>query len=337
MAVAAEEQKENHGYRKAAILLITIGAEKAAAIYRHLRDEEVERLSMEIAALGTIPSTEKKQVLREFFNMYMTREYAVEGGVEYANSILSQVLGRRRAEKVMKRVTALSGEKIFSSLRKADTDRMAMVLRSEHPQAAALVLSHLPSRQAAEILSVLPEEQQLKVATRIAATAHSSPETLREVERVLETKIMRTNVGTIDGIGTLADILAASTRAAEKAVMEHLTTQDSDLAQAVRDKMFVFEDIHILEERLLQNVLRNIDNRVLALALKGADEHIRNVIFNNVTKRNQEMIAEEIDIMGTVRTRDVENAQQEIVQEVRRVAEESGDIDFMRQGGATIG
>lgn len=226
---------------------------------------------------------------------------------------------------------------MFSSLRKADTDRMATVLKSEHPQAAALVLSHLPSRQAAEILSALPLEQQLKVATRIASTGSSSPETLREVERVLETKILQAKVGTVDGIGTLADILAASSRSAEKAVLEHLTQIDPVLAQSVRDKMFVFEDLHILEERLLQTVLRNVDIRVLALALKGADDHIKNIVFNNVTKRNQEMIIEEMDILGTVRQKDVENAQQEIVQEVRRVAEESGDIDFMRGGGATIG
>lgn len=326
------------GRKKAAILLIALGKEKASEIYKHLNEDEIEQLTLEIANLSKIDAETKNQVMEEFYELCLAQNYISEGGIEYAREILERAMGSQKALEIINKLTSSLQVRPFDFIRKAEPAQILNFIQNEHPQTIALVLAYLRPQQAAAIISSLPQEKQVEVATRIALMDRTSPDVIKEVERVLEKKLSSmltadfTNAG---GIQALVDILLSVDRGTEKYIMENLELKDRELAEEIRKRMFVFEDIVTLDNRSIQRFLREVDNSDLALALKGASEEVKKVIFANMSKRLQEMIKEDMEYMGPVRLRDVENAQQKIVNIIRQL-EEAGEIIISRGGGDEV-
>jgi len=326
------------GREKAAILLISLGKEKASEIYKHLNEDEIEQLTLEIANLSKVESDIKDQVLEEFYQLCLAQNYISEGGIGYARDILERALGSQKALEIINRLTSSLQVRPFDFVRKADPSQILNFIQNEHPQTIALVLAYLRPEQAAAIISSLPQDKQVEVATRIALMDRTSPDVIKEVERVLERKLsamLTTDFTNAGGIQALVDILLSVDRGTEKHIMENLELQDSELAEEIRQRMFVFEDIVTLDNRSIQRFLREVDNNDLVLALKGASEEVSRVIFANMSKRLQDMIKEDMEYLGPVRLRDVENAQQKIVNIIRQL-EEAGEIIISRGGGDEI-
>ncbi|NLX71475.1 MAG: flagellar motor switch protein FliG [Clostridiales bacterium] len=326
------------GREKAAILLISLGKEKASEIYKHLSEDEIEQLTLEIANLSKVESDIKDQVLEEFYQLCLAQNYISEGGIGYARDILERALGSQKALEIINRLTSSLQVRPFDFVRKADPSQILNFIQNEHPQTIALVLAYLRPEQSAAIISSLPQDKQVEVATRIALMDRTSPDVIKEVERVLERKLsamLTTDFTNAGGIQALVDILLSVDRGTEKHIMENLELQDSELAEEIRQRMFVFEDIVTLDNRSIQRFLREVDNNDLVLALKGASEEVSRVIFANMSKRLQDMIKEDMEYLGPVRLRDVENAQQKIVNIIRQL-EEAGEIIISRGGGDEI-
>ena len=326
------------GRQKAAILLITLGPEKSAQIFKHLKEEDIEQLTLEIANMGTVTPEEKEEVLNDFYQICVAQEYISEGGIAYAKEILERALGGQKAIDVINRLTASLQVRPFDFVRKADPGQILNFIQGEHPQTIALILAYLKPQQAAAIISSLPQDKQADVARRIAIMDRTSPEIIKEIERVLERKLssMVTQDYTITGgIGAVVEILNSVDRGTEKFIMETLEVQDTDLAEQIRKRMFVFDDIITLDNRSIQRVTREVDNNDWALALKNAGEEVKKSIFSNMSKRLSEMIKEDMEYMGPVRLRDVEEAQQKIVNIIRKL-EDAGEIVISRGGGDEI-
>ena len=327
-----------NGRQKSAILLITLGPEKSASIFKHLKEEDIEQLTLEIANMRTVSPEEKEDVLNEFYQICVAQEYISEGGISYAKDILERALGGQKALDVINRLTASLQVRPFDFVRKADPAQILNFIQGEHPQTIALILAYLKPQQAAAIISSLPQDKQADVARRVAIMDRTSPEVIKEIERVLERKLssMVTQDYTIaGGITAVVDILNSVDRGTEKFIMETLEVQDTDLAEQIRKRMFVFDDIVTLDNRSIQRVTREVENGDWALALKNAGEEVRKVIFSNMSKRLAEMIKEDMDYMGPVRLRDVEEAQQKIVNVIRKL-EDAGEIVISRGGGDEI-
>jgi flagellar motor switch protein FliG len=326
------------GRQKSAVLLITLGPEKSAAIFKHLREEDIEQLTLEIANMRTVSPEEKEEVLNEFYQICVAQEYISEGGISYAKDILERALGGQKALDVINRLTASLQVRPFDFVRKADPAQILNFIQGEHPQTIALILAYLKPQQAAAIISSLPQDKQADVARRVAIMDRTSPEVIKEIERVLERKLssMVTQDYTIaGGIAAVVDILNSVDRGTEKFIMETLEVQDTDLAEQIRKRMFVFDDIVTLDNRSIQRVTREVENGDWALALKNAGEEVKKAIFSNMSKRLAEMINEDMDYMGPVRLRDVEEAQQKIVNVIRKL-EDAGEIVISRGGGDEI-
>ncbi|MFY9176231.1 MAG: flagellar motor switch protein FliG [Caldicoprobacterales bacterium] len=326
------------GKEKAAILLIALGTERASEIYKHLREEEIEQLTLEIANLRKVDSDIKDSVIEEFYEMCLAQNYITEGGIEYAKEILAKALGEHKAVELINKLTSSLQVRPFDFARKADPSQLLNFIQNEHPQTIALILSYLRPEQAATILSSLPLEKQADVASRIATMDSTSPEIIKEVERILEKKLasmVTSDFTSAGGIETIVDILLSVDRGTEKHIMDTLEMRDDELAEEIKKRMFVFEDIVKLDNRSVQRFLREVDNNDLALALKSTSEEVANVIFSNMSKRLQEMIKEDMEFMGPVRLRDVEDAQQRIVNIIRRL-EDAGEIVVSRGGGDEI-
>lgn len=326
------------GKEKAAILLIALGTETASEVYKHLREEEIEQLTLEIANLRKIDSEVKDKVIEEFYEMCLAQNYIAEGGIEYAKEILKKALGEQKAIELINKLTSSLQVRPFDFARKADPAQLFNFIQNEHPQTIALILAYLRPEQAATILSSLPQEKQADVAARIATMDSTSPEIIKEVERILENKLasmVTSDFTSAGGIETIVDILLSVDRGTEKHIMESLEMRDDELAEEIKKRMFVFEDIVKLDNRSVQRFLREVDNNDLALALKSVSEEVANVIFSNMSKRLQEMIKEDMEFMGPVRLRDVEEAQQRIVNVIRRL-EDAGEIVVARGGGDEI-
>lgn len=326
------------GRQKAAILLITLGPEKSAQIFKHLKEEDIEQLTLEIANMRTVTPEEKEDVLKEFYQICLAQEYISEGGISYAKDILERALGGQKALDVINRLTASLQVRPFDFVRKADPAQLLNFIQGEHPQTIALILAYLKPQQAATIVSSLPQDKQADVARRIAVMDRTSPEIIKEIERVLERKLssMVTQDYTIaGGITSIVEILNSVDRGTEKFIMETLEVQDTDLAEQIRKRMFVFDDIITLDNRSIQRVTREVENSDWALALKNANEEVQKAIFSNMSKRLAEMIKEDMDYMGPVRLRDVEEAQQKIVNIIRKL-EDAGEIVISRGGGDEI-
>lgn len=326
------------GVQKAAVLLITLGPEKSASIFKHLKEEEIEELTLEIANTRSISPQEKEDVLNEFYQVCLAQQYIAEGGIGYAKELLEKALGEQKAQDVITKLTASLQVRPFEFIRKTDPSQVLNFIQDEHPQTIAMILSYLSPTQSAMILGALTPEKQADVAKRIAMMDRTSPDVIKEVERVLERKLSSllnqdyTIVGSVDAI---VDILNTVDRGTEKHIMESLEIEQPELADEIRKKMFVFEDILLLDDRAIQRVLRDVDNNDLGIALKGANEEVQNVIFKNLSKRLSAMIKEDMEFMGPVRMKDVEEAQQKIVGIIRKL-EDSAEIVISRGGGDEI-
>ena len=326
------------GRQKAAALLITMGTEVSAQVFKHLNEEEIEALTLEIANTRRITPEERQTVLDEFYQLALARDYISQGGIEYARDVLTKALGDDKAIDVINRLTASLQVRPFEFVRKADPTQLLNYLQGEHPQTIALILSFMPAEQGAAIISSLPPELQIDIAKRIASMERTSPETIREIEKVLEKKLS-TLVGqdytAIDGLETVVQILTRVDRGTERTFLESLEMQTPELAEEIKKRMFTFDDIVLLDTRAVQRVLREVDNKDLALALKVANENVKELIFSSVSKRFAEMLQEDMEFMGPVRLRDVEEAQQKIVGIIRRL-EESNEIVYSRGGDQVI-
>jgi flagellar motor switch protein FliG len=326
------------GRQKAAVLVVALGPEAAAVIYKYLREDEIEQLTLEIANMRKISSEEKNEILEEFHNMLAAQNYITEGGIDYAKEILEKALGTQKALEIINRLTSSLQVRPFDFIRKADPVQLVNFLQNENSQTIALIITYLNPDQSAEILSSFPPEKQVDIARRVAVMDRTSPDIIFEVEKVLERQMASvvtedyTNVG---GIQSVVNILNSADRGTEKNIIEALEVDDPDLAEEIRRRMFVFEDILILDNRSLQRTLREVDNQDLTLALKGARGEVKKRIFENMSKRQAEMINEDMKFMGPVRLRDVEEAQQRIVNIIRRL-EDSGEIIISRGGGDEI-
>lgn len=326
------------GVQKAAVLLITLGPEKSASIFKHLKEEEIEELTLEIANTRSISPQEKEDVLNEFYQVCLAQQYIAEGGIGYAKDLLEKALGSERAKDVIGKLTASLQVRPFEFVRKTDASQLLNFIQDEHPQTIAMILSYLSPTQSAMILGALTPEKQADVAKRIAMMDRTSPDVIKEVERVLERKLsslLNQDYTIVGGVDAIVDILNTVDRGTEKHIMESLEIEQPELADEIRKKMFVFEDILLLDDRAIQRVLRDVDNNDLGIALKGANEEVQNVIFKNLSKRLSAMIKEDMEFMGPVRMKDVEEAQQKIVGIIRKL-EDSAEIVISRGGGDEI-
>jgi len=326
------------GRRKAAILLVTMGPEKAARVLKNLEESEVEMLTIEIANLGKVTNEERKAVLEEFQNLTKAREMIISGGIEYAKEMLIKAFGPEKAMQIIERLVSNLSVKPFEFMHNADVVQIVNFLQSEHPQTIALVLSFLEPRIAAQVLGALPENLQIEVIKRISLLERASPDVVKEVEKLLEKKfagVATQTLSAVGGLDTAAEIMNNLDRSTEKNIMERLTYESPELAEEIRRRMFVFEDILKLDDKSVQLVLREVNTQDLAVALKGASEELKQKIFNNMSKRAQQLLKDEIEFMGPVRVKDVEEAQQKIINIIRRL-EEAGEIVIARGGGEEL-
>ena len=331
-------EREMDGVEKAATLLITLGPEKSAKIFKHLKEEEIEQLTLEIANTSSVSPQTKEKVLSEFYEICLAQQYIAEGGIGYAKELLEKALGEEKAKDVIGKLTASLQVRPFEFIRKTDPSQLLNFIQDEHPQTIALILSYLPASQASMVVSSLPPEKQADVARRIAQMDRTSPDVIQQVEKVLERKLsslVNQDYTIVGGVDAIVSILNSVDRGTEKHIMETLEVEEPELADEIRKKMFVFEDILSLDDRAIQRVLRDVDNSDLALALKGATEEVQNVILNNLSKRLAVMIKEDMEYMGPVRMKDVEEAQQKIVNIIRKL-EDSAEIVIARGGGDEI-
>lgn len=330
--------EEYTGVQKAAILLIALGPEKSANIFKHLKEDEIEELTLEIANTRSVSPQTKEAVLEEFYQVCLAQQYIAEGGIGYAKELLDKALGEEQAQIVITKLTASLQVRPFEFVRKTDPSQVLNFIQEEHPQTIAMILSYLSAGQAAMILGSLPPEKQADVAKRIALMDRTSPDVIKEVESVLERKLAslaNQDYTIVGGVDAIVNILNTVDRGTEKHIMESLEIEEPELADEIRKKMFVFEDILLLDDRAIQRVLREVDNNDLEIALKGSNEEVKSVVLKNLSKRLAAMIEEDIEFMGPVRMKDVEEAQQKIVAIIRKL-EDSAEIVISRGGGDEV-
>lgn len=326
------------GIQKAAILLISLGPERSASIFKHLKEDEIETMTLEIANTRSISPATKDQVMDEFYEICLAQQYIAEGGIAYAKELLEKALGAEKARDVIGKLTASLQVRPFEFVRKTDASQLLNFIQDEHPQTIALILSYLSPQQSSAIISSLAPDKQADVAKRIAQMDRTSPDVIKEVEKVLERKLaslVNQDYTIVGGVDSIVEILNNIDRGTEKHIMETLEIEEPELADEIRRKMFVFEDILSLDDKSIQRVLREVDNNELAVALKGSNEEVQTVIFNNLSKRLASMIREDMEYMGPVRLKDVEEAQQKIVNIIRKL-EDSSEIIISRGGGDEI-
>ncbi|MGL4343737.1 MAG: flagellar motor switch protein FliG [Cellulosilyticaceae bacterium] len=324
--------------QKAAMLLISLGPEKSSKIFKHLKEEEIEELTLEIASIRTVSPKIKEEVLQEFYEICLAQDYIAEGGIGYARQLLEEALGADKALEVINRLTVSLQVRPFEFARKTDASQLINFIQSEHPQTIALILSYLKPTQAATILTALPEQMQAETARRIAVMDRASPEVISEVEREFEKRLstlVSQDYTSIGGIDSIVEIIGMVDRATEKNIMENLEIEDPELAETIKKRMFVFEDITTLDNRSIQRVLREVDNHELAIALKGAGDSVKQIILTNVSQRLATMIQEDLEYMGPKRMKEIEDAQQKIVNIIRKL-EDTGEIVISRGAGDEI-
>jgi flagellar motor switch protein FliG len=326
--------KDLTGRQKAAVFLVTIGSEISAEIFKHLREDEIETLTFEIARLESIEPAQKDTILMEFQELMMASDFISTGGIDYARELLEKALGSQKAIDIINRLTSSLQVRPFDFIRRTDPAHLLNFIQQEHPQTISLILAYLEPNKASIILQSLPHELQSEVARRIATMDRTSPETLREVERVLEKKLSTlssedyTQAG---GVESIVEILNLVDRSSEKMIIEALEDEDPELAEEIKKRMFVFEDIVMLDDRAIQKVMREVDSQELAKALKSVDTEVQDKIFRNMSKRAAGMLKEDMEYMGPIRLKDVEEAQQKIVSIIRHL-EDTGEIVVARSG-----
>ena len=325
------------GVQRAAILLISLGPERSAGIFKHLKEEEIEEMTLEIANIRSVTPQVKEAVITEFYELCLAQQYIAEGGIGYAKDLLEKALGSEKAMDVIGKLTASLQVKPFEFVRKTDATQLINFIQDEHPQTIALILSYLAPSQSALVMSALPPERQADVARRIAVMDRTSPDIIKEVEKVLESKLaslVNQDYTIIGGVDAVVEILNTVDRGTERHIMETLEVEAPELAEEIRKKMFVFEDILLLDDRAIQRVLRDVENNDLTMAMKSTKDEVKEAIFNNMSKRLAVMIKEDMDFMGPVRMKDVEEAQQKIVNVIRKL--DSGEIVISSGGGDEI-
>ena len=328
----AREQILN-GLQKTAILLIAVGPERASTILKQFRYDKIKLISAEIANTLAVNQQLINSVYKEFLVLSTIHSSPSNGGIQYAKELLDKTLGTQRSDEIMRSLTSHS--KPFNSIRKIEPKQLVNFLNDEHPQTIALILSNLDPEQSATILNYLPKEIQSDIAWRIATMERTSPEVISEVEAVLESRL--TTISSKDftvagGIKDLVNILNMVDRGTEKSIIEAMEQEDPELAEEIRKRLFVFEDIITLDDHSIRRIMREVDFKDLAMALKGANDDVGEKIFKNVSQRAGEMLKEDIDLLGPVRVRDVEEKQQKIVQVIRKL-DETGEIVISRGGG----
>jgi len=324
------------GKQKAAILLIALGPELSAEVMKHMRDEDMEQLTLEIASTRNVGSGLREQVIDEFHALCMAQEYLDEGGIEYAREVLERAVGGGRAHDIIEKLTASLQVRPFDFARKTEPGQLLNFIQDEHPQTVALITAYLRPEQAAAVLAELPSDRQVDVARRIALMDRTSPEVVQEVERVLERKlssVVSQEYASAGGVSAVVEVLNQVDRATERTIIDALEVQDPELAEEIRRRMFLFEDIVRLDDRSIQRVLREVDlGRDLPMALRVSSEEVSERVYKNMSSRAVENLKENIEFLGPVRLRDVEEAQQRIVNTIRRL-EEEGEIIVSRGGG----
>jgi flagellar motor switch protein FliG len=331
-------EKELSSKQKAAILLISLGPDVSASVYKHLSEEEIEKLTLEISGVRKVETEAKEDILEEFHNIAIAQDYISQGGIGYAKTVLEKALGSDQATAIINRLTSSLQVKPFDFARKADAAQILNFIQNEHPQTIALILSYLDPQQSGQILSELPQEVQADIARRIAIMDSTSPEVISEVEAILERKLSATvtqDYTQTGGVEAVVEVLNGVDRSTEKTILDALEIQDPELAEEIKKRMFVFEDIVTLDGRSIQRVIRDCDNEDLLLSLKVSSDEVKEIVFKNMSNRMVETLKEEMEFMGPVRLRDVEEAQSRIVAIIRRL-EEAGEIIIARGGGDDI-
>ncbi len=326
--------KDLKGREKAAILLVALGGSAVAGVYKFMDDSTIELLTLEIANMRRVNQETKLDVLKEAQETIMAREFMTQGGVDYARKLLEQALGVEKAQDILRRITASLQVRPFDFVRHTDPQQLLSFIQNEHPQTISLILSYLSPDQAALVMGGLPPALQWDVARRIARMDRITPEVLREVERVLERKlstVMGQDFTSAGGVDAVVNIINLVDRGTERNIIEAMEEQDPELAEEIKKRLFMFDDIIGLDDRSLQRVLREVDLKDLGLALKGASEELRVKFFRNMSKRAADMLKEDMDYMGPVKVRMVEEAQQKIVNVIRAL-EEAGEIVIARGG-----
>jgi len=329
---------ELSGKEKAAILLISLGPDVSSDIFKHLDDEEVEKLTLEIANQNKIEPEIKKKIQEEFLQLQKANDYINSGGINYAKKILEKSFGKDKTRNIINRLTATLQVRPFDSIRNSDPTQLLNFIQGEHPQTIALILAYIDPTQASQVISSLGPDVQSEVAKRMAVMDRTSPEIIKEVESVLEKKlssVAANEYASAGGIQAIVDVLNQVDRGTEKNILDKLEEDDPELVEEIKKRMFVFEDIVLLSDRAVQLVLRQVETHDLALALKTASDEVENIITGNMSQRAAEMLEEDMEFMGPVRIREVEDAQQRIVNVIREL-EESGEIVIARGGESEV-
>jgi flagellar motor switch protein FliG len=322
------------GRQKAAICLVALGSDASAAVFKHLQGDEIETLTFEIAKLGSVNSTIKDSVLGEFQEIMVAQNFITQGGIDYARELLEKSLGTQNAIDIINRLTSSLQVRPFDFIRRTDPAHLLNFIQQEYPQTIALILAYLEPQKASVILQSLPNEIQSEVAKRIATMDRTSPDVLREVERVLEKKLSSLSsedYTAAGGVPSIVEILNMVDRSSEKAIIESLEEEDPDLAEEIKKRMFVFEDIVMLDDRAIQKIMREVETTELSKALKAVDTEVQDKIFRNMSKRAASMLKDDMEFMGPIRLKDVQESQQKIVSIIRRL-EDAGEIIIARSG-----
>ncbi|MDX1531733.1 MAG: flagellar motor switch protein FliG [Rhodothermales bacterium] len=324
-ARAPESPERLTGAQRAAVLLIALGVEAASEVLPHLSDAEVEKISVQIARFKNVSSDLVEAVFVDYRDQALARDYVAQGGVSYARQVLEASLGGERAAEIMMKVEAAMEVSAFHLLQTVEIGQLTSFIEHEHPQTAALILSHLNPRKAADIVGRLPQERRTEVVYRLATMGQTSPELLRDIEAVIRQQIgsvFGSEVSHTGGVEKVAEILNGTSRTAERAIMEALRERDPELATAVKSLMFVFDDLLVLSGRDLQRVLMEVEQGDIVLALKGAPDALKAKILENVSERVAQTLEEELELLGPVRVRDVEDAQQRILEKAQELEEQ---------------
>ncbi|MDD6133818.1 MAG: flagellar motor switch protein FliG [Selenomonadaceae bacterium] len=330
-----DSESELSNQEKVAILFIALGTEYSAKLFQHLDDEEIEKITLEIANHKQVSAEQKAAVISEFYQMAMAKDYISSGGLEYAQNVLEKALGSEKAMDIINRLTTSLQVRPFDFLRKTDPSQLMNFIQNEHPQTIALIMAYLDPDQAATVLGSLSPDAQADVAKRIAQMDRTSPDIIREIERVLERKLstlVTQDFTSAGGVKAIVEVLNRVDRTTEKSIIETLEVDNPELAEEIKRLMFVFEDIVQLDDRSLQMVLREVDTKDLSLALKATPQEVADKVYKNMSKRAADMLREEIEFMGPVKIRDVEEAQQKVVNVIRTL-EDKGEIVVSRGQG----
>ncbi|MFW6058570.1 MAG: flagellar motor switch protein FliG [Phycisphaeraceae bacterium] len=333
--VSQQPVEEMSGARKAAILLLSLDQEASSSLLRQLDGLAVEEVTRELASIGDVPRETRDQVLQEFYQLAAATSWIHQGGLDYAKSLLEQSLDPKDADRIIQQIRQQVRSTPFNFLQKAETQNLLTFIQDEHPQTIALIVSHMPHHKASEILGGLPTPKQIEVVKRVANMEQTNPEVITEVEKGLEARLanmLNQSFEKIGGVNTVAEMLNLVDRTTEKSIMEGLEAEDPDLVEEIRRLMFVFEDVLLVNDKGIQAVLKEVDNEELAMALKTASDELREKIFHNMSERAAKLIQEDMEYMGPVRVSDVEQAQQRVVDVVRRL-EDAGEIIIQGRGG----